>query len=110
MCGNLSNLAKNKESIRIFIRACKEGGNVLKDLGYSKRQPFRFNLFYWLPEWLTIKIFQRFFSSKFAEIGLALHAKAAVDEIKEMANKFKTLIDRTSVETPNIDKLRSFPP
>lgn len=110
MCGNLSNLAKNKESIRIFIRACKEGGNVLKELGYSKRQPFRFNLFYWLPECLTTRIFQRFFNSKFAEIGLAMHAKAAVDEIKEMANEFKTLTDRTSVETPNIDKLRSFLP
>ena len=111
MCnGNFSKLAKSKDSLRIFIRACKEGGNVLKELGYTKRQPFRFNLFYWLPEWIIIKVFQGFFSSKFAEIGLALHAEAAADEIRELANEFKTLIDKTSIKTPNIEKLRSFIP
>jgi len=111
MCGgDFSKLAKSKDSIRIFIRACKEGGNVLKELGYTKRQPFRFNLFYWLPEWILIKVFQGFFSSKFAEIGLALHAEAAADEIRELANEFKTLVDKTSIKTPNIDKLRSFIP
>ncbi len=111
MCsGNFSKLAKSKNSLRIFIRACKEGGNVLKELDYTKRQPFRFNLFYWFPEWITIKIFQGFFSSKFAEIGLALHAEAAIDELKELANEFKTLIDKTSIKTPNIDKLSSFIP
>ena len=111
MCnGNFSKLAKSKDSLRIFIRACKEGGNVLKELGYTKRQPFRFNLFYWLPEWIIIKVFQGFFSSKFAEIGLALHAEAAADEIRELANECKTLIDKTSIKTPNIEKLRSFIP
>ena len=111
MCGySFSKLAKSKDSLRILIRACKEGGNVLKELGYTKRQPFRFNLFYWFPEWILIKVFQSFFSSKFVEIGFALHAEAAADEMKELANEFKTLIDKTSVKTPNIDKLSSFIP
>ncbi|MCK4427786.1 MAG: ketopantoate reductase family protein, partial [candidate division Zixibacteria bacterium] len=99
MCGNFSKLAKSKDSLRILIRACKEGGDVLKELGYTKRQPFRFNLFYWSPEWILIKVFQSFFSSKFVEIAFALHAEAAADEIKELANEFKTLIDKTSLKT-----------
>jgi hypothetical protein len=86
----------------------KEAGNVLKVLGYTKRQPFKLNLFYWMPEFLVAKIFQQILSSKFAEIGFAMHARAAADEFKEHADDFKTLADKTSVKTPNIDKLRSY--
>jgi len=110
MCGDNYKLAKNKDAIRSYIRAAKEGGNVLKALGYTKRYPFKFNLFYWMPEWLLINILKKLFNSKFAEIGFMLHLKAATDEMKELANEFKTLIDKTSIKTPNIDKLMSFIP
>ncbi len=103
-------LAGDKESIRLYIRACKESGDVLKELGYTKRQPFRFNLFYWMPEFVTTKIFQGMFSSKFAEIGFSSHGRAAFDEMKELIKEFQTLIDKTSVKTPSIDKLRSYVP
>lgn len=108
-CDN-SKLAENKEDVRCCLRASKEAGNVLKALGYTKRQPFRFNLFYWMPEYLVVKIFQKILSTKFAEIAFAMHARAAADEFKEHADDFKTLIDKTSVKTPNIDKLRSYFP
>jgi len=104
-CDNYA-LANNEESIRLFIRACREGGHVLRKLGYTKRQPFKFNLFYWMPEFITTKIFKGIFNTKYAEIGFAMHAKAALDEIKELTNEFKSLIDKTSMKTPNIDKLR----
>lgn len=106
-CDNYK-LAENKEDVRCCLRASKEAGNVLKALGYTKRQPFRFNLFYWMPEFLVVKIFQEILSSKFAEIGFAMHARAAADEFKEHADDFKTLIDKTSVKTPNIDKLSRY--
>lgn len=56
-CDNYA-LAKNGESIRLFIRACREGGNVLRKLVYIKRQPFNFNLFYWMPEFTLTKEFK----------------------------------------------------
>ncbi|NIQ39711.1 MAG: hypothetical protein GTN81_14150 [Proteobacteria bacterium] len=108
-CDNYA-LANDKETIRVVVRACKEGGNVLRVLGYSKRQPFRFNLFYWMPEFVTTRIFRGIFNSKYGEIGFAMHAKAAADEVRELEIEFKTLIDKTSVKTPNIDKLRGFIP
>lgn len=108
-CDNYA-LAKDKETVRVIVRACKEGGIVLKALGYNKRQPFKFNLFYWMPEFVTIRIFQGIFNTKYGEIGFAMHAKAAADEMRELGIEFKTLIDKTSVKTPNIDKLRGFIP
>ena len=47
-------------------------------------------------------------SIKFAEVGFAMHARAAADEFKEHADDFITLADKTTVKTPNIDKLRSY--
>lgn len=108
-CDNYA-LAKDEESIRLFIRACREGGEVLRELGYTKRQPFKFNLFYWMPEFITTKIFKGIFNSKYAEIAFGMHGKAALDEVKELVKEFKILIDKTSVKTPNIDKLYSLIP
>ena len=106
-CDNYA-LSMNEKSIRLFVRACREGGDVLRKLGYIKRQPFKFNLFYWMPELITAKIFQGIFNTKYAEIGFALHAKAAMDEMKELTKEFKSLINNTSVKTPNIDELNSY--
>lgn len=91
-----------------MVRAAKEGGRVLKALGYTKRYPFKFNLFYWLPEMLNVKAVQGLLESKFAEVAFALHARAARDEMEVLAGEFQSLIDQTSVETPNLDKLRNF--
>ena len=106
-CDNYA-LARDKETIRVLVRAAKEGGRVLKTLGYRKRQPFRFNLFYWLPEILSMKAVENLLQSKFAEVAFALHARAARDEMRELAGEFQSLIEKTSLETPNIDKLRRF--
>ncbi len=105
-CDNYA-LAKDKKTIRVMVRAAKEGGRVLKALGYTKRYPFQFNLFYWLPEMLNVKAGQGLLRSKFAEVAFALHARAARDEMKDLAGEFQSLIDKTSVETPNISTLRN---
>jgi hypothetical protein len=50
---------------------------------------------------------QKVFNSKFAEVAMMMHANAARDEMIELGNDFKTLINRTSVKTPNLDELIS---
>ena len=99
-------LAADREGLRLLVRACKEGGNVVRALGYTKRQPFKWNLFYWLPEFMSAKVFAGLLNSRFAEIAFARHARAAADEMRCLADEFKILIDRTSMATPNIDRLR----
>jgi hypothetical protein len=91
--------------VRRIVRACKEAGNVLKALGYTKRQPFKFNLFYWMPEFVTTKIFQSILDSRYAEVAFALHAQAARDEFRELSSEFKTLADKTAVKTLSLERL-----
>jgi 2-dehydropantoate 2-reductase len=105
-CDNYA-LAGDREALRLLVRACKEGGNVLRALGYTKRQPFKWNLFYWLPEFMSAKVFAGLLNSRFAEIAFALHARAAADEMRCLADEFKILIDQTSLATPNIERLRN---
>ena len=84
-CDNYA-LAKDKATMHVMVRAAKEGGRVLHALGYTKRQPFQFNLFYWLPEILNVKAIQGLLGSKFAEVAFARHARAARDEMGELAD------------------------
>ena len=100
-------LAEDKEDLRTFVRACKEGGRVLRALGYRKRQPFKWTLFYWLPEWVTTAMFGKMLGSRFAEIAYAQHATAAREEFVGLAEEFQTLVERTASSTPNIDALRN---
>jgi hypothetical protein len=38
---------------------------------------------------------------------MMMHVNAAKDEMNELGKEFKTLIDQTAVNTPNIDELTS---
>jgi hypothetical protein len=37
-----------------------------------------------------------------------MHAKAARDEMRELADEFRSLIEKTSIGTPNIDLLNGY--
>lgn len=100
--------AKDKETLRALVRAAKEGFRVLKALGFSKLQPFELNLIYWLPEIMSMRGVRALLESKFAEVAFAMHAKAARDEMEDLAREFQQLTAMSSVETPNIDTLRDF--
>jgi 2-dehydropantoate 2-reductase len=106
-CDNYA-LARDRDTMRLMVRAAREGGNVLQALGYRKRQPFRFNVFYWLPEALNVKALEGVLKSKFAEVAFSKHARAAADEMRSLADEFQSLIARTSVATPNINLLRDY--
>ena len=106
-CDNYA-LARNRKSIRQFILACREGGDVLRKLGFRKRHPFKYNLFYWLPEFITAGIFKEVFGSKFAEIGFALHARDGIDEMMELTREFRMLISEADMETPVFDGLSGY--
>lgn len=100
--------SKDKETLCALVRAAKEGGRVLRALGFKKRQPFEFNLFYWLPEYMSTMAVKGLLESKFAEVAFAMHSRAARDEMEALFHEFQELIAETSVDTPNIDTLRKF--
>lgn len=103
--GDNYKLAKDKDTIRTYIRAVKEAGKVLNALEYKNQFPFKIKTFYWNPDWLTANVLKQVFNSKFAEIAMMMHVKAAKDEMIELGKEFKTLIDQTSIKTHNLDEL-----
>jgi hypothetical protein len=56
---------------------------------------------------MLIKILQQVFNSKFAEVAMMMHVNTAKDEMLELGNDFKTLINKTSIDTPNFNELLS---
>jgi len=103
--GDNYKLAGDKHTIRTYIRAVKEGGRVLKALGYKKSYNVRLNLFYWIPEFILINILKKLFNSKFAEVAMMMHVNAARDEMVELGYELLTLKKQTSIYTPNLDEL-----
>jgi len=99
---------QDKETLRALVRAAKEGGRVLRALGFRKHQPFEFKLIHWLPEFMSMMAVKGLLESKFAAVAFAMHARAARDEMEDLAREFQELTARTSVGTPNIDMLRRF--
>ncbi|MCK5101444.1 MAG: ketopantoate reductase family protein [Cyclobacteriaceae bacterium] len=106
-CDNYA-VAKSKETQLEMVKAAKDAGNVLRALGYKKRYPFKFNLFYWLPEKMTSKVIQALFNNEYAKIAFAHHASYAIDEMEELTSDFYKLIKKSNVSTPNFDKLSAF--
>lgn len=91
-----------------MVKAAKDTGNVLRVLGHKKRYPFKYNLFFWLPEKITAIVMKKMFDNEYARISFAHHAALAVDEFEELTKDFYKLIKQSQIETPNFDKLSAF--
>ena len=57
---------------------------------------------------MTVGIFKKLFGSRFAEIAFAMHARDGIDEMKELTKEFTLLIEKSSIDTPNIDTLKRY--
>ena len=103
--GDNYQLAKDTTLIKTYIRALKEGGSILKELGYKKSYNPKFNLIKMMPEGLTVKILQKVFNSKFAEIAMMMHVNAAKDEMIELGSEILDLKDESNIYAPHLDKI-----
>lgn len=106
--GDLKAVASDKETIHQYCRACRQAGNVLAEIGYRRRQPHIFNLYYWLPRWLEPRVFGRLFASRSAEIRFGLHSRSVGPELLEMAEEFEKLKARARMGTPDLDALLEY--
>jgi 2-dehydropantoate 2-reductase len=103
--GDNYKLARDKEIIRKYIRAVNECSKVLNTLGHKKSYNPKITFFKWFPEFMLIKILQKVFNSKFAEVAMMMHVNAAADEMLELGSDFETLIKQTNVSTPYFNEL-----
>ncbi len=103
--GSTRAVAADKEAIHQYCRACREAGDVLRAVGYPKRQPGIFNLYYWTPRRLEPKIFSWFFAAHGVEVAFGLHAATVGPELLLLAEEFADLKARAGMETPSLDAL-----
>lgn len=103
--GDVKAVAADNTALRKYIRACREAGDVLQGVGYKKRQPPIFHMYYWLPEWLGVKVFRGFFRSRKVEVAIGLHAAKVGDELLEMMGEFAELKTQAGLETPHLNEL-----
>jgi len=103
--GDMKAVAGDRETIHQYCRACRQAGDVLRAVGYRKRQPGVFNLYYWLPRWLEPRVFARLFGSEASAVRFGLHARTIGPELLEMAQDFEALKRRAGLDTPDLDAL-----
>jgi 2-dehydropantoate 2-reductase len=103
--GDNYKLAKDKAMMKQYIMAVREGGKVMKSLGYKKSYNPKQNLFSLLPSWLLIRILGKVFDSKFAEIAMMMHVNAAKDEMAKLTKEFRDLQKQSGIATHSFDSL-----
>ncbi len=103
--GDMGAVAADSQAIHEYCRACREAGDVLRAVGYRRRQPAVFNLYYWLPRWLEPLVFKQLFGSRSGEVRFGLHVRTVGPELLEMAEEFAELKAEAGLETPTLDAL-----
>lgn len=104
--GNIYRLARDREDVRLMLRAMREGFKVLRALNVPIT-PANLRILELVPEPLMVMYLQRLLNTERAELTIARHANAARDEMKQIADEFTALARSTSVPTSAIDRLHN---
>jgi 2-dehydropantoate 2-reductase len=107
MDGNIHQLAHNRESTQLMLRAIREGFQVLHSLDVPIT-PTRLCVFEIIPEPLMVSLLQRLLDTQYAALIIAHHANAARDEMKHIADEFRHRAELSSLGMPYSDHLYSF--
>jgi 2-dehydropantoate 2-reductase len=100
-------LANTPQSMSLMVSAIREGFAVLHALKVPVR-PLKLRwLFEWMPRVVPIIYWRKYFNTPMADYALARHARAAGDEMKAIADEFRTLVRASCVSTPALDQLYS---
>ena len=102
-------LAHSPHVVRLAVRAVREGFSVLRALGISVT-PAKLRMWEWIPESLLVRSLMLWADTNHFRTAAVEHTAAAADEMRQIAEEFRTLTVAASIATPAIDELRSFIP
>jgi 2-dehydropantoate 2-reductase len=105
--GDNYRLARTRDAMVLGIRAMRESFRVLRALDIPITPP-ALQVYEWLPEPILVPLVRRLFNTRSAEIAVAGHASAARDEMKQIADEFRTLTHSTTISTPVLDRLYAY--
>jgi 2-dehydropantoate 2-reductase len=102
--GSNYELAKSAGTVRKMVVAIREGLAVVRALRYPVT-PVKLNALRLMPVPVLTVIFRWILNTEFADTYMTKHANAARDEMKQLADEFLALRDRTGIKTLAIDEL-----
>jgi 2-dehydropantoate 2-reductase len=97
-------LARSTDDLLLFIKARREAHLVLRALG-RKIIPWSEGLIGIVPSFVQVMGFRLLLNSRLGEVGLALHASQALDEIQQLAMELQALVDQAGLPVPSIRKI-----
>jgi len=97
-------MSRTRDAIVLTWRGIKEGCRVLRTLGYPVR-PLYIKYFLWLPEPVMVVLLARLMRNPRMEVAMARHAAVIRDEIQQLNQEFRELINESGLFTPTIDFL-----
>jgi 2-dehydropantoate 2-reductase len=105
--GDCRRLSEDKATVALMAKGVREGYSAVRALGLSVA-PFALKvLFTWLPPTFAIYYWRNFFASKMADYVFGRHARAASQEMRELANDCRSLLEKSRVEAPALRQLYS---
>ncbi len=103
--GDCHRLSEDNATLALMTKGVGEGFGAVRALGLTVT-PFPLKvLFTWLPNGFAIYYWHRFFGSKTADYVFGRHARAASQEMHQIANDCRTLLQESRVEAPALRQL-----
>ena len=104
--GDPHRLARTRDALLLMLRAIREGDRILHEHGIPVT-PAKHRVFEWLPEPVLLALARRMVRSDTTAIKIG-HARGARDEMKLIADEFRSLAGKTSVPVPAMDRLYQY--
>jgi 2-dehydropantoate 2-reductase len=101
---DLHALARSKEDLKLFVDGRREAHQVLRALGHrivpASEEAIRI-----IPGFLQVASMRMLLNSKLGEVGLAYHVSQAPDEVQQLANELRALVDQAGLPAPAIKQI-----
>ena len=101
---DLAALARSTEDLKLYVDGGREAHRVMRALGH-KIVPFTEDAIRIIPSFLQIAGMRALLKSKLGEVGLAYHVSQAPDEMIQLANELRDLVNQCGLPVPAIRKV-----
>ncbi len=103
--GDSVQLGRNHATVAQMVIAIQEGFAALRSLGV-RVTPFNLQLiFRWMPRWFAVRYWQRALQTEVGTLAIAPHAKAAREEMGQVAGEILAFLEPSPVPVPTLKRL-----
>ena len=94
--GDPSKVAASRKDVALFVRAVREGFGALGPGGRA-RPPVNLRvIFEWMPMWIGVAYWRRYFARPTADYYFGRHARAASGEMRSLTEDLRTMLPEPS--------------